>query len=63
MIDFIALDRLDRDDAYRHGSIKQKDVCFGENTMGGIVPFVLFYGVMVGLALGLYFTLRAVKLI
>ncbi len=31
--------------------------------MGGIVPFILFYGVMVGLALGLYFTLRTVKLI
>ncbi len=31
--------------------------------MGGVVSFVLFYGVMLVLALGLYFTLRAVKLI
>ena len=31
--------------------------------MGGVVSFVLFYGVMLGLALGLYFTLRTVKLI
>jgi hypothetical protein len=31
--------------------------------MGGVVAFVLFFAIMVGLALGLYFGLRTVKLI
>jgi len=34
-----------------------------KNTMGGVVSFILFFGVMVGLALALYFALRTVKLI
>lgn len=31
--------------------------------MGGVVAFVMFYGVMLGLALGLYFGFKTVKLI
>ena len=31
--------------------------------MGGVVSFVLFYGVMLGLALTLFFGFRAFKLI
>gem|GEM_PF-1741816 len=31
--------------------------------MGGAIAFVLFFGIMVVLALGLYFALRAVKVI
>lgn len=31
--------------------------------MGGVVAYILFYGAAVGLALGLFFGLKAVKLI
>jgi hypothetical protein len=31
--------------------------------MGGTIAFVLFFGIMVVLALGLYFALRTVKLL
>jgi Cytochrome B6-F complex subunit VI (PetL) len=35
----------------------------GETEMGGVVAYFLFYGVMLGLAIGLYFGLRTFKLI
>jgi hypothetical protein len=31
--------------------------------MGGVVTYILLYGAMLGVAIGLFFALRAVKLI
>jgi hypothetical protein len=46
----------------RHGSIDTVLVV-ERDTMGGVIAYVLFLGLMVGTAIALFFGLRLVKLI
>lgn len=43
--------------------VQLKQYILEKNTMGGVVSFALFLGIMVTLALSLYFAFRTAKLI